>query len=140
MGARVPEHVRGRANDDGHRNRKPGRVGLAQAPQPRLTMGRGQKIQQRSAHGLREQRKQPAPLKAQLTPKPAKRIGQFLLGAAWRGWFNRLMNESKIPDAATPDIYQIRTKASGPAGSLPLTEEMLLNRPSGDVFGLTQNA
>src|SRR6266705_858564 len=50
------------------------------------------------------------------------------------------MNESKIPDVATPDIYQIRTKASGPAGSLPLTEEMLLNRPSGDVFGLTQNA
>src|SRR5437773_4453996 len=50
------------------------------------------------------------------------------------------MNESKIPYAATPDIYQIRTKASGPAGSLPLTEEMLINRPSGDVFGLTQNA
>src|SRR6267142_1746361 len=50
------------------------------------------------------------------------------------------MNESKIPDVATPDIYQIQTKASGPAGSLPLTEEMLLNRPSGDVFGLTQNA
>src|SRR6266545_8296326 len=50
------------------------------------------------------------------------------------------MNESKIPDVATPDIYQIRTKASGPAGSLPLTEEMLLNRPSGDLFGLTQNA
>src|SRR6266481_5187487 len=50
------------------------------------------------------------------------------------------MNESKIPDVATPDIYQIRTKASGPAGSLPLTEELLLNRPSGDVFGLTQNA
>ena len=73
-------------------------------------------------------------------PKPANRSGQFLLGAAWPGWFNRSMNESKIPDATTPDIYQIRTKASGPAGSLPLTEEMLLNRPSGDVFGLTQNA
>src|SRR6266567_1998514 len=50
------------------------------------------------------------------------------------------MNESKIPDVATPDIYQIRTKASGPAGSLPLTEEMLLDRPSGDVFGLSQSA
>src|SRR6266536_2948644 len=50
------------------------------------------------------------------------------------------MNQSHPPDAATPDIYQIRTKAIGPAGSLPLTEEMLLNRPSGDVFGLTQNA
>src|SRR2546427_7641592 len=50
------------------------------------------------------------------------------------------MHQSHPPAAATPDIYQIRTKASGPAGSLPLTEEMLINRPSGDVFGLTQNA
>src|SRR6059058_1425494 len=50
------------------------------------------------------------------------------------------MNQSHPPDAATPDIYQIRTKADGPAGSLPLTEELLLNRPSGDVFGLTQSA
>ena len=73
-------------------------------------------------------------------PKSPNQDAQFLLGAALPQWFNRLMNESKIPDAATADIYQIRTKASGPAGSLPLTEEMLLNRPSGDVFGLTQNA
>jgi putative YjhG/YagF family dehydratase len=50
------------------------------------------------------------------------------------------MNESEILGAATPDIYQVQTKARGPAGSLPLTEEMLLNRPSGDIFGLTQNA
>src|SRR5256885_13519807 len=50
------------------------------------------------------------------------------------------MNGIKTLDAATPDIYDIRTRANGPAGSLPLTEEMLLNRPSGDIFGLTQNA
>lgn len=37
-------------------------------------------------------------------------------------------------------IYQVRTKATGPAGKLPLTEDMLLNEPSGHVFGLTQNA
>ncbi|HYE31129.1 MAG TPA: YjhG/YagF family D-xylonate dehydratase [Methylomirabilota bacterium] len=37
-------------------------------------------------------------------------------------------------------IYEIRTKGAGPAGSLPLTEEMLLERPSGDLFGWTQNA
>src|SRR3954468_6035553 len=37
-------------------------------------------------------------------------------------------------------VYKVRTKASGPAGALPLTAEMLLERPSGDVFGLTQNA
>src|SRR5213075_2310614 len=38
------------------------------------------------------------------------------------------------------DIYDVRTKASGPQGKLPLTEGMLLERPSGDIFGLTQNA
>ena len=43
-------------------------------------------------------------------------------------------------DFAAPDIYEIKTHASGPAGSLPLTEEMLLKSPSGDLFGLTQNA
>ncbi len=39
-----------------------------------------------------------------------------------------------------PDIFQIATRAEGPTGQLPLTEEMLLNRPSGDLFGLSQNA
>lgn len=37
-------------------------------------------------------------------------------------------------------LYDIQTKAPGPAGELPLTAEMLLNRPSGDLFGLSQNA
>jgi putative YjhG/YagF family dehydratase len=34
----------------------------------------------------------------------------------------------------------LRTRASGPAGSLPLTEQMLLNWACGDLFGLTQDA
>jgi xylonate dehydratase len=34
----------------------------------------------------------------------------------------------------------IRTHAPGPSGELPLTEEMLLTRASGDLFGLSQNA
>src|SRR5215831_1634399 len=38
------------------------------------------------------------------------------------------------------EIYNIRTRAEGPAGALPITEEMLLKSPSGDLFGLTQNA
>jgi putative YjhG/YagF family dehydratase len=38
------------------------------------------------------------------------------------------------------DIYQIQTKAPGPAGKLPVTEDLLLNRPSGDLFGMTMNA
>src|SRR5499427_7138743 len=36
--------------------------------------------------------------------------------------------------------WEVETAGAGPAGSLPLTAEMLLDRPSGDVFGLTQNA
>ncbi len=41
---------------------------------------------------------------------------------------------------ASPDIYEIRTRAPGPGGPLPLSEEMLLHQPSGHLFGLTQNA
>ena len=44
-----------------------------------------------------------------------------------------------MPFSHDPDIYRIRTRAPGPAGALPLTEEMLRTAPSGDLFGLTQN-
>ncbi len=37
------------------------------------------------------------------------------------------------------DLYQIQTSASGPEGSLPLTDQMLRTSPSGDLFGLSQN-
>lgn len=37
-------------------------------------------------------------------------------------------------------IYQIRLKAPGPAGKLPLDADMLLHQPSGNLFGWTQNA
>src|SRR5207245_9521115 len=43
--------------------------------------------------------------------------------------------------SATPvEMYQFRTKSTGPAGGLPIDEDMLLNQPSGNLFGLTQNA
>ena len=38
------------------------------------------------------------------------------------------------------EIFTTRTKSDGPDGQLPLTEEMLLNEPSGNLFGMTQNA
>ncbi len=38
------------------------------------------------------------------------------------------------------DAEQVATRGDGPSGSLPLTDEMLRNWPSGDLFGLTQNA
>ncbi len=45
------------------------------------------------------------------------------------------------PDLFSADesIYEIRTRAPGPAGTLPLTDELLRQSPSGDIFGLTQN-
>src|SRR5262245_45714978 len=39
-----------------------------------------------------------------------------------------------------PALFDVQTSAAGPSGSLPLTEELLLHAPSGDVFGLTQDA
>lgn len=47
------------------------------------------------------------------------------------------------PEDQHPDenaLYRVATRAAGPAGALPLTPEMLLTRPSGDVFALSQNA
>lgn len=37
------------------------------------------------------------------------------------------------------DLFDVTTNAAGPQGKLPLTEEMLLNSPSGDLFALSQN-
>ena len=48
-----------------------------------------------------------------------------------------------MPDlfnATDPAIYEIKTKAPGPKGFLPLTPDMLRTRPSGDIFGWTQDA
>src|SRR5690349_4123623 len=43
-------------------------------------------------------------------------------------------------DSADRSLYDIRSTAPGPQGSLPITPEMLLQRPSGDLFGLAQDA
>ncbi|HWE48601.1 MAG TPA: hypothetical protein VG273_02365, partial [Bryobacteraceae bacterium] len=46
----------------------------------------------------------------------------------------------RILDSADSSIFDVASKARGPAGSLPLTPEMLIQRPSGDVFGWSQDA
>jgi putative YjhG/YagF family dehydratase len=45
-----------------------------------------------------------------------------------------------ILEGILPELHRIRTKAPGPAGRLPLTPDMLRHSPSGELFGLTQNA
>lgn len=47
---------------------------------------------------------------------------------------------SGIFDPVSADSYEVVSRAVGPVGRLPLTEEMLRERPSGDLFGWTQNA
>ena len=49
------------------------------------------------------------------------------------------INYTDILETGDSDIYDIQTHAAGPEGSLPLTAEMLLNKPSGDIFGLSHN-
>lgn len=43
-------------------------------------------------------------------------------------------------DEADAKVFEVPSRAPGPVGSLPLTPDMLRHRPSGDLFGWTQNA
>lgn len=45
-----------------------------------------------------------------------------------------------LVDSGDPSILEVSTKAVGPRGALPLTDEMLRQWSSGDLFGLSQNA
>ena len=46
---------------------------------------------------------------------------------------------STILDSKNDDIFKIRTTAKGVSGELPFQKEFLAERPSGDIFGWTQN-
>jgi putative YjhG/YagF family dehydratase len=41
---------------------------------------------------------------------------------------------------SNPEIYSLESQSMGPQGKLPITEEWLTDRPSGDLFGLSQDA
>jgi xylonate dehydratase len=45
-----------------------------------------------------------------------------------------------VLESAGESLYAVATHARGPQGALPITAEMLRNAPSGNLFGLTQNA
>src|SRR6201991_4654030 len=47
---------------------------------------------------------------------------------------------AELVESPDRSVLEVRTKAAGPSGSLPLTDEMLRTWPSGDLFGLSQNA
>ena len=47
---------------------------------------------------------------------------------------------AEIVGEADDAIYQVRTRAPGPSGKLPLTIEQVVEAPSGHIFGYSQNA
>jgi len=47
---------------------------------------------------------------------------------------------NSIFDSGDAALFDIRSRAPGPRGALPVTPDILLHRPSGDLFGWTQNA
>ncbi len=47
---------------------------------------------------------------------------------------------SSLFDDSDFNLFRIATHGPGPIGRLPFTESMLLDAPSGDLFGMTQNA
>lgn len=47
---------------------------------------------------------------------------------------------SDLLDTNDSTLFDVVTHGHGPVGRLPFTEKMLLDAPSGDLFGLTQNA
>ena len=49
-------------------------------------------------------------------------------------------NLAALLDGEDPRIFDLATHAVGPGGALPLTPELLLESPSGDLFGMSQNA
>jgi len=52
-----------------------------------------------------------------------------------------MMNDSisTVMGDRSAELYKVITHAQGPEGTLPLTDDMLRNAPSGDLFGLSQN-
>ena len=46
---------------------------------------------------------------------------------------------AQLLDSGDASLFDIHSKVPGPAGSLPITPEMLIARPSGDIFGLSQD-
>jgi putative YjhG/YagF family dehydratase len=52
-----------------------------------------------------------------------------------------VLGDEQATDRAIGDrgLFRVATHAPGPAGTLPLSAEMLLTQPSGNLFGLSQN-
>ncbi|HVJ67675.1 MAG TPA: YjhG/YagF family D-xylonate dehydratase [Caulifigura sp.] len=50
------------------------------------------------------------------------------------------MSLDRLLSLSSPSLADVATRGPGPQGELPLSPELLLDSPSGDLFGMTQNA
>src|SRR5688500_8192548 len=75
-------------------------------------------------------------------PENLSMAGPYQEGRRFRKTQDRYddgMNRNPF-DMEDSSLFDIQARAAGPAGALPLTPEMLRERPSGDLFGWSQNA
>jgi putative YjhG/YagF family dehydratase len=54
--------------------------------------------------------------------------------------FSSRIGAAEVLESASSIFQETKTHARGPEGALPITPEMLLTQPSGNLFGLSQNA
>ncbi len=65
---------------------------------------------------------------------------QLQLFSRSKGFLIAILPLSSVLETAGEGLLRVATHAAGPAGRLPFSAEMLLTQPSGNLFGLTQDA
>ena len=90
---------------------------------------------------------QPKPHVFRLTPVPAGTTQSTKVAPRIReseilqkGFGISSISLASVLETDRADLCEVNTHAAGPEGSLPLTAEMLVGEPSGNLFGLSQNA
>ena len=69
-----------------------------------------------------------------------KRLGLTFYTELRRGLPIENIPVSSVLETAGANLFEVSTHAPGPKGSLPLSADMLLTEPSGNLFGLSLNA
>jgi putative YjhG/YagF family dehydratase len=61
------------------------------------------------------------------------------LGHGLELFFGVLVMSDDCFSTSDPSLYDVQTSAAGPQGQLPFSDDMLRHRPSGDLFGWSQD-
>jgi putative YjhG/YagF family dehydratase len=73
-------------------------------------------------------------------PSEPRRAGASILTELNKGGNIVEISVASVLESPAAALRSVVTHAAGPAGLLPLSAEMLLTEPSGNLFGLSQNA